>query len=51
MLGRGEGKLVVGKDRLTVMRDGMNFVIRFNARGPTRNRYFCGEGSGREDAI
>ena len=51
MLGRGFGKLVIGKDRLTVISDGFPSVIRFDARGPTHNRYFCGEGSGWEDAI
>lgn len=41
-----EGKLIVGKDRLTVTISEMKFVIRFDQNGPTRNKYFCGEGSG-----
>lgn len=50
-LGHGDGKFFVGKDRLTVKRDGKSFVIRFGERGPTRNKYFCGEGSGWEGSI
>ena len=50
-IGRDEGKLVVGKDRLTVKIHGMTFTIRFDAMGPTRNRYFCGEGSGWQNSI
>ena len=51
ILGRDEGKLVIGKDRLTVKRGEMAFVIRFDERGPTRNKFFCGEGSGWENGI
>jgi hypothetical protein len=58
----GGAKLTVGKDRLTVrLYDGVNrpslpanqytFVIRFDAKGPTKNKYFCGEGSGWQDSI
>jgi len=50
-LGRDEGRIVIGKDRLTVSIDGMTYVIRFNESGPTRNKYFCGEGSGWENSI
>jgi len=49
--GEHEGKLFIGKDRLTVRIFGMAFVIRFNEKGPTRNKYFCGEGFGWDDAI
>jgi hypothetical protein len=49
--GRDEGQLVIGKDRLTVGIYGMTFVIRFDEKGPTRIKYFCGEGSGWEDGI
>ncbi len=52
-LGRGadDGRVVLGSDRLTVMRNGMASTIRFNEQGPTRNEYFCDEGSGWEDGI
>ena len=52
-LGEGEyeGKLSIGKDRLTVKIFGMSFVIRFDENGPTRNKYFCGEGSGWQNSI
>jgi len=52
-LGHGpdDGSVTLGSDRLTVTRDGMAFTIRFSERGPTRNKYFCGEGSGWEDGI
>ena len=52
-LGRGpdEGRITFGSDRLTVRREGMTFVIRFDERGPTKDKYFCGEGSGWEDGI
>jgi hypothetical protein len=43
--------LTIGKDRLTVRRDGMSFVIRFSDDGPSRNKYFCGEGFGWSDNI
>ena len=49
--GPDEGKLAIGKDRLTVRIHEMTFVIRFDAKGPTRNKYFCGEGSGWENSI
>jgi hypothetical protein len=52
-LGRGpdDGSITFGSDRLMVTRDGMTFTIRFSEQGPTRNKYFCGEGSGWEDGI
>jgi hypothetical protein len=50
-LGGREGRLAIGKDRLTVRRDGTTFVIRFDENGPSRNKYFCGEGSGWSDTI
>lgn len=50
-VGRDEGKLVIGKDRLTVKVFEMTFVIRFDEKGPTRNKYFCGEGSGWQNSI
>lgn len=46
-----EAKLFIGKDRLIVKISGLRFVIRFNRKGPTHNRYFCGEGSGWENGI
>jgi hypothetical protein len=46
-----DGRVTIGSDRLTVTRDSTAFVIRFNEQGPTRNKYFCGEGSGWEDSI
>jgi hypothetical protein len=46
-----EGRAIIGKDRLTVRIANMTFVIRFTARGPTHNKYFCGEGSGWDDSI
>jgi hypothetical protein len=49
--GPDEGKLVIGKDRLTVRIFGMTFVIGFDEKGPTRNKYFCGEGWGWENSI
>jgi len=50
-LGPDDGKLTVGPDRLTVRIAGMTFVIRFDENGPTRNKYFCGEGSGWQNEI
>ena len=50
-LGPDDAQLTIGKARLTVRSFGMTFVIRFNEKGPSRNRYFCGEGSGWEDGI
>jgi hypothetical protein len=49
--GPDEGKLTIGKDRLMVKICGMTFVIRFDEKGPTRNKYFCGEGSGWDNSI
>ncbi len=50
-LGDGGARLVIGKDRLTVYEGGLAFVIQFDENGPSRNAYFCGEGSGWEDSI
>lgn len=50
-LGPQDAKLKIGKDRLTVIAEGHASVIRFDARGPSRNRFFCGEGSGWENSI
>ena len=52
-LGPSDARLIVGKDRLTVWVKGMQepFVVKFDERGPTRNQFFCGEGSGWEDSI
>ena len=50
-LGRNEGKLVFRKDRIIVDSGGIRSVIRFDERGPTRNKYFCAEGSGWENSI
>lgn len=46
-------KLIVGKDQLTAWVRGVRkpFVIKFDKRGPTRNTFFCGEGSGWENSI
>jgi hypothetical protein len=49
----------IGKDRLTVTvpifgsprHEPLKFVIRFTEHGPTRNKYFCGEGSGWHNTI
>lgn len=46
-----EGRYFIGKDRLTVKIFGMTFVIRFDEKGPSRNKYFCGEGSGWDNNI
>lgn len=46
---RGEPTIKIGKDRITVKVPNFppdEFVIRFSEHGPTRNRFFCGEGSG-----
>ncbi|KRA82899.1 hypothetical protein ASD76_02070 [Altererythrobacter sp. Root672] len=52
LLGEGGGRLVIGKDRLTVYEGGLTFVIEFDSRGPThKERTFCGEGSGWENSI
>lgn len=50
-VGPDDGKLIIGKDRLTVRIAGMTFVIRFDQNGPTRNCTFCGEGSGWHNEI
>jgi hypothetical protein len=52
-LGPSEARLIVGKDRLTVWVQGMQepFVVKFDERGPSRNAFFCGEGSGWENSI
>jgi hypothetical protein len=52
-LGPSDARLIVGKDRLTVWVQHMQepFVVKFDERGPTRNAFFCGEGSGWEDSI
>jgi len=52
-IGPNDARLIVGKDRLTVWVKGVQeaFVIKFDERGPTRNAFFCGEGSGWEDSI
>ncbi len=49
--GPDDGSITFGSDRLTVTRDGMAFTMRFSEQGPTRNKYFCGEGSAWEDGI
>jgi hypothetical protein len=43
--GASEGRLFIGKDRLTVKIFEMTFVIPFDEKGSGRNKYFCGEGS------
>jgi hypothetical protein len=53
--------LTIGTDQLTVKVNGdrlrpplpasLTSVIRFDAKGPTKNKYFCGEGSGWENSI
>ncbi|MFM5932040.1 MAG: hypothetical protein ACKOPQ_14130 [Novosphingobium sp.] len=52
-IGPRDARLIVGKDRLTVWVQNVRepFVIKFDQRGPTRNAFFCGEGSGWEDSI
>ena len=52
-LGPGNATLIVGTDRVTVWVKNMRkpFVIKFDQRGPTRNAFFCGEGSGWEGSI
>ncbi len=52
-LGPGDAHLIVGADRLTVWVQDMPepFVVKFDELGPTRNAYFCGEGSGWENSI
>ena len=51
LLGEGAARLMIGKDRLTVYVGDLIFVISFDSRGPSRNKYFCGEGSGWENGI
>lgn len=51
MLENGHGKLFFGKDRLTIRIYGLKFVVRFDRKGPTRDKYLCGEGSGWQDSI
>lgn len=52
-LGPSDARLIIGEDRLTVWVHDVHepFVIKFDERGPTRNAFFCGEGSGWEDSI
>ncbi|MDE2411075.1 MAG: hypothetical protein KGM18_04785 [Sphingomonadales bacterium] len=52
-LGPGDAKLIIGRDRFTVWVQDIHepFVVKFDQRGPTRNAFFCGEGSGWEDSI
>lgn len=50
-LGEGGARLEIGGDRLTVYNGDLTFVIQFDEHGPSRNKYFCGEGSGWEDGI
>lgn len=52
-LGPRDARLVVGEDRLSVWVQDIHepFVIKFDEHGPTRNVYFCGQGSGWEDSI
>ncbi|MBS0477510.1 MAG: hypothetical protein JSR28_20460 [Proteobacteria bacterium] len=52
-LSPADAKLIVGKDRFTVWVQNVRepFVVKFDQRGPTRNAFFCGEGSGWEDSI
>ena len=52
-----DATMVVKKDRILVTLNYLptnpqgSFVIRFTQRGPSHNRYFCGEGSGWENGI
>lgn len=50
-LGEGGPRLVIGEDRLTVHVDDLEFEIRFDENSPSRNAFFCGEGSGWENGI
>ena len=50
-LGTGGASIRFARDRFTVSDHFSSWVVRFNGRGPTRYRYFCGEGSGWENAI
>jgi hypothetical protein len=58
-LGKGQwdATMVIKKDRIRVFLNNSPkdhrsaFEIRFTKRGPSRNRYFCGEGSGWENGI
>lgn len=50
-LGPHDGKLTIGKDRITVRDHGQTFVIHFTEKGPSRNLHFCGESSGWENSI
>lgn len=40
-----DGKLKIGKDRLTVTVERFKYIIRFDKNGPTHNKNFCGWGS------
>ena len=52
-----DATMAIKKDRILVNLNSMpnnpqgSFVIKFTKRGPTHNRYFCGEGSGWENSI
>jgi hypothetical protein len=55
--GRWDATMVIKKDRIRVFLNSspkdprFSFEIRFTKRGPSHNRYFCGEGSGWENGI
>jgi hypothetical protein len=52
-----DATMVIKKDRILVLLNDApaepqtTFVIRFTKDGPSRNRFFCGNGSGWEDSI
>ncbi len=50
-LGPSGAAIRFARDRFTVSDRFSSWVVRFNGQGPTRYRYFCGEGSGWENAI
>jgi hypothetical protein len=42
-LGREDGKILIGRDRMTVKSYGHSSVMRFDEKGPRPNRYLCAE--------
>jgi hypothetical protein len=50
-LGPEGAEIDIGTDRIMVSVSSTNFVIQFDKNGPSRNKHFCGEGSGWEPTI
>jgi hypothetical protein len=50
-LAREEGKISVGRDRLTIHQDGSKWTIPFNTSGPTKTKHVCSDDSQLERSI